>query len=137
MKYESWERDGYQPTRRMVSGTAKLARLGCSLYVGLLAVVLLFIGNPTKFIDSPTFVSLYRAVEPGLHVGLFACLAFLVSGSRWPVHPIVLVNVLISSPLVARRSNSGCPIARRDGAVSSKILPDFFLDLSPGSRQPI
>ncbi len=81
----------------MISGAAKLARVGCWLYVGLLAVVLLFIGNPTKFIDSPTFVSLYRVVEPGLHVGLFACLAFLVSGSRWHVHPVVLAIVLILS----------------------------------------
>ncbi len=83
MRYESWESDSDRPRRRIASGAAKLARSGCWLYVGLLAFVLLFVGNPTKFIDSPTFVSLYHTVEPGLHVGLFACVqdvAGLVTG---------------------------------------------------------
>ncbi len=95
MRYESWESDDSRPRRRVISGAAKLARVGCLLYVVLLAGVLLFIGNPTKFIDSPTFVLLYRAVEPGLHVGLFACLAFQASASRWPVHPLLQAIVLI------------------------------------------
>ena len=78
MRYETWESDRYRPRRRAISGAAKLARGCCLLYGSLLGFVLLFIGNPTKFVDAPAFQSLYSDIEPGLHVGLFACLAFLI-----------------------------------------------------------
>ena len=95
MRYEAWAAEAHRPSRRTVSGPTRLARGCCLLYVGLLAFVLLFIGNPQKFADSPAFVSLYRQVEPGLHVGLFACLAFLVSASRVPIHPVIQATVII------------------------------------------
>lgn len=95
MRYESWESDGYRPRRRMIFGAAKLARRCCLLYGSLLVFVLLFIGNPTKFVNAPAFQSLYRDIESGLHVGLFACLAFLICVSRWPVHAAVQAIVLI------------------------------------------
>tara|TARA_R110002073_G_scaffold8761_5_gene46885 strand:- start:3802 stop:4245 length:444 start_codon:yes stop_codon:yes gene_type:complete len=95
MRYETWESDRYRPRRRAISGAAKLARGCCLLYGSLLGFVLLFIGNPTKFVDAPAFQSLYSDIEPGLHVGLFACLAFLVSAARWPVNAIVQATVLI------------------------------------------
>lgn len=95
MRYESWENDDFYRERRAQSWAVQLARVSCLLYLGLLAFVLLAIGNPTKFVDTQEFVSLYRSVEPGLHVGLFACLAFLVSASRWPFPPLVQVIALL------------------------------------------
>lgn len=72
-------------------------RRACLLYLVMLGVVMLFIGNPLKYYgDYPWFVGLYEVIEPGLHVGLFAALAFLVAASRWRLHPAYQVGLLVA-----------------------------------------
>ncbi len=73
-------------------------------YFLLLIFVLVFIGNPLKFIDQPQVVSAYKAVEPVLHVGLFAVLGLLVCASRWrfplSVQAVWLVLLAAGSELI-------------------------------------
>lgn len=73
-----------------------VARKACTVYLLLLVTVILFIGNPLKYVDAPIFVMVYKTVEPGLHVGLFAILGFLVCASRWRVHPTIQTGVLVT-----------------------------------------
>ncbi len=69
----------------------------CLLYLLMLSFVMLFIGNPLKYLgDDPGFVALYEAIEPGLHLGIFAVFAFLVAASRWPLHPVYQASLLVA-----------------------------------------
>ena len=98
MRDKIWANDAHEvfgPPRLTNSRIVSLARVSCLVYFGLLASVLLAIGNTTKFVDVGEFVSLYSTIEPGLHIGLFACLAFLVSASRWPLHPLTQAIALV------------------------------------------
>lgn len=72
-----------------------LARITGALYLAVLLFVLLFIGNPLKFVDDPQFVSAYKTVEPALHVGLFAGLSFLVAASGLQLPVSVQAGLLV------------------------------------------
>ncbi|WP_430454430.1 hypothetical protein [Rhodopirellula europaea] len=115
-----------------------LARMVSGLYLVGLSFVLLFVGNPVKFVDDPQFVSAYKTVEPGLHVGLFAGLALLVAASQlrlpFMVHAGLLTSLAAISELVQiwlpnRTPRMGCFIEDIIGLAIGAIAWFVFLEL--------
>ncbi len=93
MLYSALHGDDNRTTHKRAN---RIMRRACLLYLFMLSFVMLFIGNPLKYTrDYPRFVELYEAIEPGLHVGIFAVLAFLVVASRWRIHPLYLASLLV------------------------------------------
>ena len=115
-----------------------LARMVSGLYLAGLLFVLLFVGNPLKFVDDPQFVSAYKTVEPGLHVGLFAGLAFLVAASQFRVPFMVQAGLLTSLAAISelvqiwlpnRTPRMGCFVEDIIGLAIGAIAWFIFLDL--------
>lgn len=115
-----------------------LARMVSGLYLVGLSFVLLFVGNPLKFVDDPQFVSAYKTVESGLHVGLFAGLAFLVAASQFRVPFMVQAGLLTSLAAISelvqiwlpnRTPRMGCFVEDIIGLAIGAIAWFIFLDL--------
>lgn len=122
----------------MIQAITPLARIAGAIYLAGLLFVLLFIGNPLKFVDDPQFVSAYKTVEPALHVGLFAGFSFLVAASqlRFPVvfQAGLLVLLAASSELAQiwlpnRTPRIGCFVEDIIGMAIGAIAWFIFLDL--------
>lgn len=122
-----------------------LARRVCVFYLFLLGTVILLIGNPLKYVDDPVFAKAYKTIEPGLHVGLFAILGFLVGASRWRVHPMIQIGLLVtlaaSSELVQfllpnRTPRIGCSVQDVVGLVIGAAVWALLVYASNERRRP-